>query len=377
MLLGRLPAPALALGLWVMSGPCLAMDLKLRTTTSATVSASSNPLLSTAAQAQAMLLELSAEPRLTATNETSSLELAGRLGHRRYSRLYGSDNFGSARLAGTSKRSERLEINGGANLSYDVAAEVVDDISAAVDPRSIRISSAANIAARLRLSERSAFTPSFQASRTRYRRSDVLSGYDAFVLGVAYSRQLSTRTSVGVRLDSAVQRYEAGGRSAVIALLTAGQTSLDEFTTLNGAIGDERVTMSGLGPTSKSSQPLTGNVNLCRRRLRMSLCAVAAARSDATSIGSLQRRLSAGLTFNHRPTEHTNYSLSADYQRSTSLGEQALGTLNFFNGRASVERHLSKVLTLTGFSNYRMRSGAGSVSAVAVGAGLRLKTGQP
>lgn len=368
---------ALAWALLIASTPTFAMDVKVRTTTTATVTASNNPRLSTAANVQAMLLEISAEPQLTARSETSSFDASARLAYLRYSRLYGAQKSGNAQLAGTSKRSERLDVNGAANISYGISADAIGDISAAVDPQSTRMSGDVSLGSNINLSEKNSVSPSFRAGRVRYGDSDTLTGYTSLAAGIGFLRRLTTRTSVGVQINGATQRYEQGARSAVIALLANGKASLDEFTTLSGSVGVERPTMSNSLFSFKPRVLLNGDVDLCRRRLRMTLCAVAAARSGASGLGSLQRLVSGGLVFTHEPTERTTYKLNVDYQRSTSLGNENIGTLSYFAAQASFDYEVSEVLTLTGLSSYRRRSGAGTVGGLSFGAGIKFKTGRP
>ena len=62
-----------------------------------------------------MLSEITVHPVLTSKTETSSVELSGTAGHRRYSRHYGSYFYGNGLLSGSVKQNEHLELRGSAH----------------------------------------------------------------------------------------------------------------------------------------------------------------------------------------------------------------------------------------------------------------------
>jgi hypothetical protein len=163
-------------------------------------------------------------------------------------------------------------------------------------------------------------------------------------------------------------------------LLGTAERQLSERLKLTSDLGVERIQIKADGPFSGSRSSaqilLSGSASLCQTGERLSLCGDASIRSDATGFGTLQRTIAGGLSATYRLDRSTTFGLGANYSRATSLGDSPFGRFGFFSGRASVDRKLTKSLTLAAFSNYRRRSGIVNVGAATVGAELRWNMGQ-
>ena len=371
--------PYLAAALLPMGGTAAAQQLEVDLDVVARASASDNPLLSTGSDTAAILGEFRLEPSVRRESPTTSMEVSGRIVHRQYSRRYGSETFGGAEWTSTARLSERLQFSGAARHSRDLAVDSFDDVTAAIDPRSLRVSSSASLGAGLTLSETESLSANTSISRSRFVRSETLRGYDSFGGGLGYVRALSERLSVGGRAQASFQRYETSSDSRVVSAAGTVNYRIDETTTLSGGLGLEWVTLDGLGSLPDSEADLLqfgGDARVCRRRLRMNLCVNAQLSSDATGIGRLQRRASVGVSYTYQASERTSYSADVAYQRSSDLVEDVVGSLSYLSARGSVQRDIGRALELGGFAQYRHRSGFGNASAVLIGAELRWNWGR-
>ncbi len=377
----------LSAALLSMSGTATAQLYEADLEIAAGVTASNNPQLSATGNAGAVLGEVRLEPSLVRRTPRSTVELLGRIYHREYSRLYNSETGGSADLRSTTQLSERLSINGGAQYSQQLAVDAFDQVTAAIDPRSLRIIKAANLGGALALSERSSMTANASVSQHRFRRSEVLQGYDTVGAGIGYMRTLSPTLSVGANAQLSFQDYGPAGSSRVASLYGTANYRLDEHTTATGGLGGEWISIG------RSSLPQGGeggdyllfgsNASLCRARLRMNLCVNGNVSAGATGFGQLQRQTSVGVSYDYRASERTSYTAGANYNRASSIGDTQFNpvfganeSISFFSMRAGVERRLTRSLNLAGFGGYNQRSGFGTADAFFVGTELRWNWGR-
>jgi len=345
----------------------------------ARASASDNPLLSPESDTGALMGEIRVEPSLVRETPTTSVRLLGSLTQRYYSRLYDSATYGRAELMTAARLSERLSVSGSARHSRSLAADSYEDVDAAIDPRSLRIGTSANLGAQLQVSERSSLTGNAYVERNRFDDTEILRGYDAFGGGVGYMRALSERLGVGAQAQTSFQEYADSSNSRVISFGGTAQYKVDQFTTLSGELGAEWVSLGGFDLAESEDinrVQLGGDVSLCRRRLRMNMCVNAQLGSQATGVGRLQRSASIGTTFTYQASERTNYTAGINYSRTSDILSGTEASLNYFSARAAVDRDLSQSLRLGGFAQYRHRSGFANASGVIAGVELRWNWGR-
>ncbi|MCL6730108.1 hypothetical protein [Sphingomonas hankyongi] len=316
---------------------------------------------------------------LTSRTETSSVELSGTASHRRYSRQYGSYVYGTGVLSGSIQESEELELSASAHYRHEINADVVDDVAAAIDPKSVRQSFGADAAATWRASERSVFTPSMSVERVSFEDSNRLQSYDRVGGSLGYNRQLNEYTSAGANFGTELYRHQNAADANVLSATATIQHKLSPTMEIEGALGVESVGGNHEGQLSDSSDRqvfLTGNGSLCRRGEWTNLCLTSAISSQPSGVGSLERRLSGGVSYSLRMGESSNLGLSANYQRSSSVNDLIDEPLTYMHARAAFDRKLSDALTVDTFLDYRRRAGIASAGAASAGINLRWKTGR-
>lgn len=364
--------------LLALSTPAAAADRRASVVTTAALSASNNPLLSTRGNAEAMIAELTLNPVLTSETATSKVQLSGTIGERRYSRLYSSVLHGSAEAAAMVRRSERLQLNSSAHYRRDSSSELIEDLAGAISPRSVRSSFGADASAVWRLSELSTLSPSISGERVSFSRTDDLTGYRRFGGTLAYDRQLSEHTKIGASGGVIDFRFAGGGSASVASANATFARQISSTLDVHAALGLERSTFdSSAGDLDIHSRTVlfAGNGHVCNRGQRTNLCATASLASQADVLGSLQRTISAGLTYDRRLAEHSRIGLSASYRRSTGSQEagnsNGIGQLSYLQAGVNFDRLVYKSLTLNAFLNYRSRRGSGSADAGYAGFSLR------
>ena len=373
----RLCAIALAAAAVAESG-AFSAERQASITATGGLSASSNPFLSTSGNADAMLSEITVHPVLTSKTETSSVELSGTAGHRRYSRHYGSYFYGNGLLSGSVKQNEHLELRGSAHYRHEVSADVIDDISGAVDPRSVRKSLGAEASASLGLSEQTILSPKVSAERISYTDSDELESYERLDSSLGLSRQVNEYTNVGLSGGASFFRNHASPDSNVFSATATVQHKLTPSLEIEGALGLERADLGGDQghPDSNAQIMFAGNGRLCRRGEWTNLCLTSAVSSEPSGLGTLERRISGGLSYGLRLGEFSNLALSADYQRSSAISAAIDDPLQYLQARAAFDKQLSRSLTLDAFLNYRRRAGIVSAGSATAGVNLRWMTGR-
>ncbi|QNN67116.1 hypothetical protein H9L13_10855 [Sphingomonas lutea] len=365
--------------MFILPSFAMAAETRVSATATAGVSASNNPFLSTQNHAAAMLAELSLHPVLTNKTETTAVELSGTLGHRRYSNDYGSYVFGSGLLSGSSRQNERLSLRGALHYRQEVSTDTVEDVSGAIDPDSVRRSFGASGTAAWQISELSSLTPSFNAERVSYDRTDELTRYDRLGGALGYNRRLSPYTSVGIGAGVTLFKFRDTPDTDIQFAEATVDHKFSEVLAIEGSLGAQRVTFTefdGIELERKAKLLLQGDVQFCRRGAATNICLTGAVSSEPSGLGSIERRYSSGLSYGLRLAEFSNISIAANYQRSSGLSLLGNEPIEYLQASASFDRRITKALTFDTFLRYRHRAGIETAGSAQAGVNLRLMVGR-
>lgn len=348
------------------------------------VGATINPYLSTDDVAKAMLTEITLNPVLTSKTAISTVELAGTLGYRRYTGGDGSSLYGSGVLSGSVRRSERLQLSGSAFYRHETNADVVNEVIDSGNSKTIRRSLGGTASAQWRTSEFDIVSPNFSVQTVSYSGDGDLTAYDNLSGGIGYSRRLNPFTSVGIRGGGQIYLPRTGSNSTAVFASATVDHKFSSTLNINGGLGIQHISagekVSGEARGSGGKIYPAANVNACRRGQWTSVCLTGAISAEPTSRGSLERRISAGISYARRLSEYSNVSLAASYQRSSgnfgtvSDGQDA--PLESLYANASFDKRLNKSLTLGTYLTYRRRAGQGTAEGGSAGFNLRWTTGR-
>ena len=348
------------------------------------VGATINPYLSTDDVAKAMLTEITLNPVLTSKTAISTVELAGTLGYRRYTGVDGSSLYGSGVLSGTVRRSERLQFSGSAFYRHETNADVVNEVIDSGNSKTIRRSLGGTASAQWRTSEFDIVSPNFSVQTVSYTGDGDLTAYDNLSGGIGYSRRLNPFTSVGIRGGGQIYLPSTGSNSTAVFATATVDHKFSSTLNINGGLGIQHISagekVSGEARGSGGKIYPAANVNACRRGQWTSVCLTGAISAEPTSRGSLERRISAGISYARRLSEYSNVSLAASYQRSSgnfgtvSDGQDA--PLESLYANASFDKRLNKSLTLGAYLTYRRRAGQGTAEGGSAGFNLRWTRGR-
>ena len=285
------------------------------------VSAAVNPFLSTRDVAKALLAEMTLNPVVTSKTAISTVELPGMLGYRQYTGGLGSSLHGSTVLTGSLRKSERLDLNGSAFHRHESTAEIVDELVSPSNSKSVRRSLGARASLRWRASEHVTLAPNISVQNVSYSGDRSLTAYDSLSGGLAFSRRLNPFTTIGVSGGGQIYLPNTGSSSNAVSLTATVAHQFSPVVNIEGGVGLQRIASGSDGTTDRSASARiypAANVSMCKRGQWTSLCVTGAISAEPTSRGSLERRMSAGVSYAHRLSEASNLSLSANYGRSSA-----------------------------------------------------------
>jgi hypothetical protein len=336
----------------------------------ARVQAASNPLLLPGDDRDAILAEASVRPRYRTISATGDvLEVAGVLTGRTFSRLYRDYLLGSLRGSGTLRDSERLSASASVGYVRDLAGDAIAaSVAAAIAPQSVRNlwQTAADLT--WRPDARTTIRPAIAAERATFSDSVLLRDTGSARLEIALLRLLSAQTWVGVRPLATVSRTAGQPgltRAAGFAVL---DSQLSPTVHLRAEAGMEHVDAApatALLARRPAATAVAGSIDLCQRRARTDLCALASLGSEVSALTGFQRRLAGGLTLSHRIDERWTLVAQADYQRiAAPRGAAAAIPVRDLDALAALlrfDRRTGPATTLSGELSYAQRgTGAGS-----------------
>jgi hypothetical protein len=297
----------------------------------------------------------------------TTLELDSEVRLRRYHRRYGEFVTGRTEATLRHRSDEHLSLLGSLGYTRELPIDAItEDIGAALDARSVRNSFLGRGSANWHPTQHTLIQGEASAQRTRYSSSSDLRSSTAYDFALSGSRELSARTSVGVRAGLALSSISGETISARTVQVTATQRiSATVRADLRAGV---EWSQSGLAEEDAlpSRARLSGTASVCDERRRFNFCATASMRSQFNGLNGLQRELSAGLSSAWRLSEKGTLNLDAQYRKSPSSAQ--FGSLNVLDASASYDHRLSQRFVLSAGVDYlrRGRPDSSSVSAAIV-----------
>lgn len=249
--------------------------------------------------------------------------------------------------------------------------------------RNRRVSVTGTLGAQIALSERDSLSISGFGEAARFRRLPLANDYEGYGGTIGYSRQLNSNLRIG--LQGSANAYDYRGLtqgSRVYAIEATAGVRLNQYWTLDGALGVSFVNGQVLGSTQQTS--LSGNIGLCRRGALSSMCATASRQVRPTGLAGTQYVTTLGGNWSTRLSERENVSLSATYSdvggNNLRLPGQVVPLQNkFLRFAAGYDRRLSERLRATAGANYRKLFGFGDDRSADFGGqvGLSYRFGDP
>ncbi len=207
------------------------------------------------------------------------------------------------------------------------------------------------------LSARDSVSASAFGDFARYRNF-ATSNYNGFGGSLAYSRQLSAFTSLGVQ--GSASRYEYSGLRGdtnVYSVQATGSTRLSQHWSAQGALGVSFVNDTAPGSTNRTS--LSGNLSLCREGEASHMCLTASRAARATGFNGSQYVTSAGLDWRLRLSERAGLGLAASYVKEGGLRTLTNVQNQYLTVSPSYSRQILERLRLIASLRYRQIFGDG------------------
>lgn len=331
------------------------------------VIAADNPLLLSGGNTSALVSDVSIKPGATWTGATGSLlGLNGFLTSRSYSRLYGSFLLGEARAEGVVRYNERLTGRASFLFSRDISADILTDaVDTTVDPRSTRNAWDAGTSLTWTPNARTTITPRLDFTSARFSDRRALGTSKVYTAELRVARRLSENSSLGIAVFGNRSDVSDTGRFETQSVLATLDRQFGPAVHLTTEAGFERVRDRVTGSASIN---FSGRGGLCIRGERNRACLDASLASQASAIGTLQKRLAIGANVHRAIGEYWDLGLAADYQRASRSGVGAAPTLSAATARCTLDWRFAKALTLGSRLEYRQR-GLGIGSALRSGYG--------
>ena len=323
----------------------------------ANVLLSENPFVTTEKERLTGAVELVARPRVDLQlDPKTNLEFAGQLGFRQYSRRYGNFVTGRSDLRLRHRRNEFLTIRGQASYARELVSDALaDTIDFAVDTRSIRESVDARTAVEWSPDAITTIIGDGGWQRLRYPDSALLSTTKAYDFGVAASRRMDEKLTLGVeahrtlshvlnREDTSVTSLNATAVRRFSAHWYGGTRLGVEWSKINDPIGLTRQTRSRFN----------GDVHLCYEPSRTTACLRSAIGSEVSGLGGIQREFSVGTDISHRISEFGTLIADADLRRARLPGDDRAARV--FASSVRYEHRIRRNLYLTPSVAYLQRN---------------------
>lgn len=303
--------------------PRLAVDMSVLT--------SPNPFLLPGSRLGAVMAQISATPgiRMIAPGG-STLDAAGTITERTYSRFYGRYVLGNAKIEGRYRSGDHLTL--GVMMGYERAL-AIDILSssadAASDPRGIRNDWFAGGDVVWRPDAYTLISPQLRYERMIYADSALLRNADVLTMSMAYARRTNSVTSLGMMLRDTVNTVPGVGSMNSAAVFATVKRQVGEHTRLLLELGVERaggqiVGPDGAGISQPSSFLLAGRLDLCRERAAASRgltgCLSGTLNSQISGFGGLRRDAAVTMTVRQPMGEHFVLRASSEYRRSAQIG---------------------------------------------------------
>jgi hypothetical protein len=369
---------------------------------------SNNPFTLAGNDTGAGFVALDVLPRLELTGPQTSLTLSGAARLQQYLRRYSRNDSYSAAADYTVRSNERLKAHARLDLSSAVLGGAesfipgliptgpgagigggVANPGGALPPQDLALYGLRDRRQFGRLggdvsaavSARDSVIVSVFAEASRYRRI-AFGDYEGYGTSLGYSRQLSDTANVGLRGSGTLYDYTGGSNDTrIVSLEGTTGLKLNSVWSLDGALGVSFV--DGGGPLSTSRTSLSGDLNLCSRAARTTMCITAARRVSATGLIGSQYVTTVGGNGSLKLSEREDLSWDSSYSKVGSDGGALVGGRPFANEflrfATRYDRRLSERLRLTASANIRKLFGANDSRPLDFGGllGVSVRVGDP
>ena len=328
---------------------------------------SSNPFAVAGDNTGSAYADVNIAPRIQLLTPKSTLTLSGDVSLQKYFSHYSSTDSYRIGLNYSGRPSARLQTHMRVDLSSAIIGAYNTLDNGVIEPglpvpsdyalfgsRDRRRSLYASGGFDLALSERDSISVNGFYELARYRLYADTSDYNGYGGTIAYSRQISANTRIG--LQGGVSRYDyrgARGSTEVYSISPTISTKLGRLWTLDGAVGVSFVNGSSIGSTRAAS--LSGNANLCRNGELSTFCVNAARQVRPTGLDGSQYVNTVGANWSRKLSPYTTISAYGSYstQSGTQLPEFSGLNVRYLTGGVAYERRLTERLRLIASGRYR------------------------
>lgn len=285
----------------------------------------------------------------------TNFEFNGELGFRQYFKHYGNYFTGFADAQVTHRHNEFLTVGAQANYSRDLIADILtDSIDMAFDTRGIRESVDARASVAWSPNATMTITGDGGYQHLRYPGSRILQTTDAFDIGAAASKQLSTRTAVGVQARFTSSQPEVGEDSTVTALNATASHRFSEVWRGDVRAGVEWSSTDTLFAGEQNDRArFNGGINLCYEPEFTTACLTSSIGSEVSGLGGLQREFAVGANLRTRVSERGTLTADAAMRRTDVSGTDI--SARVLRAQAGYEHRLNRTLYLTTGAAYLER----------------------
>lgn len=376
---GRSLLRIVALMATILPNPSAEAEVDPRLAVDASVAYSNNPLLIEGRGRSALIAEVTVRPSIEIDEgRGSSVAVDAAVTTRQYSRRYGNFLLGDIEARGVYRQDERLSARATARFDRAILAdELTSDITATLEPRTVRESYSGKVALDWRPSAYEEVTPEVRVAKTRYPGSALARDTSTVESRIAYARRTDPYTRVGGWFGTTFNRIAGAPDFATLAGAATIERRLSEHWRASAELGAERVASTRIRmPEGWTRQParllFAGRAQICREGERLTLCANTHLSSEVTGLGGLQRRLTTGITANRRLGERLTASFTGEYQHA-SIRRATFPALDSLQASARLDWTLTRSLNLGGIIDFRRRELASGRSVRAGYAGLQLR----
>ena len=204
--------------------------------------------------------------------------------------------------------------------------------------------------------------------------ASALGDYTGYGGTVGYSRQITGYVQGGLQGSVAKYDYEmVGGDTNVYSIQATTTARINEYWTLNGALGVSFINREVGGSTAA----LSGSLAMCRRGIRVNYCINANRAVLPTGAIGTQVSTSVGGSYAYRITERSNINTSADYSKNSTPSGMS-GTVTpvalsneYLRATIGYDQQLRQRLRLIGSVNYRKIFGGSFIGGNVIGGSTR------
>lgn len=361
-----MPTPVIALGarrtLLAAAAAFCVVPLAARAETRVSVdvslgaTAASNPYLLDGPDTAAAGAHLTVDPAVFLENDDTSITLDGRLSMEKFFERYGLDESVAVGASGEHRLDERTTLTaeagfrssesaarrffGGPDLEGLEPGEFPD--GAVIDP------TLGNLAGRTNRLDVSAsvehlagpggvLTATAGLGLTRVE-SEFGEDYRDSRLDITYARRMTARTSLSATVNAGYVEYfgPRAGDGLFVTALAGGEHQFTESLYLSAQLGASLTAVETPAGGKDTSISWAGNLDLCDRGPRTTLCVTGARSAQPTSLGGLSTVSSIGLSYARSFGTTASVSATARYARSSRFRAALLPAANTTSELAAV-----------------------------------------